>query len=170
MAVLPSAAVVQENLTTTVAGQLQSRGGMRPVAFAGAAKDEILDFYPYEYEGKTYILALTPGGLVSLESPAYGPALAPREPALAANGSDVAVSYTFDYVAGDISSVTPDPPDPAEEYVIVFDGGAAGTSHEVYVDAQQQCATAGAPAALDGGSASTAQYQPVIEADDLCDV
>lgn len=97
--VLPGgAAVEQVNIGTRIPGQITSRGGMRAVTTTPAAAG-ILDCFPYEYDGKVVLVALTAtGGLVAVESPAYGtPPASAVEPTLAIQQGQVATAYTQEY-------------------------------------------------------------------------
>lgn len=167
------AAVEQVNITTEIPGQLTCRGGMRPVAAVGP-RTEILDVYPFEYGGKTFLVGMTASGsLIALESPAYGaePA-APQEPVVAVSPGQVAVTYTsrFESEAGSSEPPVPETPGPVEgAYTSLLDGGPQVVPQQPrYVDAQQQC-DGGTLDAFDGGSAATAVFPPSVEVDDLCE-
>jgi hypothetical protein len=167
----PGSAVEQCNLTADVPGQLTSRGGMYPVAFADEAK-EVRDIFPYENNGRTYLLALLPNGqLVSLESPSYADQRPdPVEPTADCSPGGVSTTYTYYFCDGDDYQPPPEPP-PVEddEYVLVLDGGRAGTlSWPAYANAQSLCAGAGKLAAADGGYASITTYPLVIKVTQLC--
>lgn len=167
------AAVEQVNLTTDIPGQITSRGGMRPVAAVGPTAP-LLDVYPFEDGGKTYIVALTAAGdLVALESPAYGSEFpAPLEPQLSVQATEVAVSYTHRFISGREQGQTQDPtPQPPETsgYITVLDGGVAATgSWPYYVNANDLCAGSGKEDEFVGGTAATATYPPILQPSQMC--
>jgi hypothetical protein len=169
----PGAAVEQSNLTTDVAGQLTSRGGMRPVQCVQRIPT-ILDCYPHEVDGKVYLVALAANGeLLALESPSYGrPVPRPAEPSLAVASGQTATSYSFRYRDADVDGVGADGPEaePAQPARIsVIDGGAAGaTMWPYYVDANQLCQGGGKVGQFDGGGAATASVPASILPAELC--
>lgn len=103
-AVPPGAAVEQVNLTTVTPGQLTSRGGMRPVAFAvpnvtpttfADATQEMRDCYPYVFGNAVKVLALNASGeVVVRDTPAFGTAMTPpSEPSLTPSNGQVQSNY-----------------------------------------------------------------------------
>jgi hypothetical protein len=167
------AAVEQVNLTTEIPGQITSRGGMRPLAFVGN-NAPLLDIYPCEYDGKTYLVALTAAGeLVALESPAYGEELeAPTEPQLTVASGESAASYTYRLLDSSVAGASSDPPpqpEPPSGYVVVLNGGTATTQQwPLYVDGVSLCAGAGKEDTFVGGTAATTQYPPSILVSQVC--
>jgi len=99
------AAAVQVNLSTSIPGQLTSRGGMRDVAFGDdddKAPENVRDLLPYATPVDRALIALrSDGKIVLLRSPHAGSAPAqPTEPTLAPSGDDVASSYSGRFVLG----------------------------------------------------------------------
>ena len=166
------AAVEQVNLTTNIPGKLAVRGGMRVVASLPAVAG-VLDVYPYEYDGKVYLLSLTAAGeLIATESPAYGPET-PRavEPQLSVTQGQVATSYTQRYLDGSGGAATdPSPAAPGSETRIsLLYGGAASTASWTYrVNANDLCAGAGKTDAFSAGTAATATVPPSLTPSNLC--
>lgn len=169
----PGAAVEQTNLTVHVPGRLASRHGMRPIATIGT-QPAILDVYPFEQDGKTYLLALTATGeLVSLESPAYGEEIPqPLEPQLSVSAGQVAASYTHRFLDGSSDGPAVDPPPsppPPSQYLAVLDGGRSATSQwPLYVDAAQACAGEGKETSFTGGTAATSKHPPTLRVSQMC--
>jgi len=165
----PGAAVEQVNLVTYVPGQISARGGMAKASFVGSAPS-VLDCYPYEQNGKTYLLALTGAGqLVALESPAYGTSSVPRTPPLVSSAETVATAYTFDFADQDGTTVV-DVLDEEGVQSVSLDGGeAATTDYMHHVDASISCGIAGEIDAWDGGDATDGPYDLLLE-DALCPV
>jgi hypothetical protein len=127
--ILPSgAAVEQVNLALTIPGQLTTRDGMRKVVCTASATN-VLDCFPYDYNGTTVLVALTASGeLVALPSPAYGPeTTAPNEPPLTLTSSQTGTTYTQRFVVGQVTEAPPAPP-PAAVYVGELFGGLAATT------------------------------------------
>ena len=164
----PGAATVQVNLTTEVPGQLTSRGGMLPVRFA-SAQPELLDIYPYESSGKTYLVGLTSQGhLVSLESPASGEDSVPVEPSLTVSAGEVAASYTYRYVDGAYGAVQDVPPGPPPGSGLL--NTLNGSADAVYlVDAENLCEENDV-SAFDGGTAPTSRVPPSVPPSGLCEL
>jgi hypothetical protein len=164
------AAVEQTNLVCTTPGQIVSRDGMRKVACVGATP-ALLDCYPYEANGKTYLISLTAAGqLVAFESPAYGVETArPAEPSLAATGSQVATSYTYRYATSSTPAGQPEPPPPVETLDSLDGGNSALLVAPLYVaDAMNLCSGSGKLAEIDGGSAADSFVTPTVPATSLC--
>jgi hypothetical protein len=127
--ILPAgAAVEQVNLALTIPGQLTTRDGMRKVVCTASASN-VLDCFPYDYNGTTVLFALTASGeLVALPSPAYGPeTTAPNEPPLTLTSSQTGTTYTQRFIVGQASE-TPPPAPPAPDYVGELFGGLASTA------------------------------------------
>jgi hypothetical protein len=124
----PGAAVEQVNLALTVPGQLTTRDGMRKVVCTESASD-VLDCFPYDYNGTTVLLALTASGeLVALPSPAYGPETpAPSEPPLTLTSSQTGTTYTQRFIVGQVAETAPPAP-PASDYVGELFGGRSSTT------------------------------------------
>lgn len=167
------AAVEQVNLACHIPGQIQTRGGMRRVACVEPA-DGVLDCYPVEFAGRTYLLALkSDGSVAALESPAYGPETSlPAEPNLSVASGQRGFSYTLRYVDGAFGAITDSPP-PAPPvtgtYVVVLDGGVPSTpSWPYFVDANDACEGAGKVTDIDGGSANTT-FQEELQESALCE-
>lgn len=164
----PGAATVQVNLTASVPGQLTTRGGMLPVKFVEKAS-ELIDLYPYEAEGKTYIVALTKGGrLLALHSPAAGEDAVPTEPALTVAPGEVSASYTYRYVDGSyggVEDVPPGPP-PGSGLFSTLNGSA---DPQYRVDAENKCEEDDVDL-FDGGKASTTQVPPTVPPSGLCEI
>lgn len=162
------AAVEQVNLCADVPGQLYTRGGMQPVAFVQQA-GVVLDCYPYVFEGRTFLVALTAdGSLVALESPAYGhPLASPQEPVLAADQGLVSSSYTTQYIES--GTLLPEPPPPGPALFGLLEGGSAVTQAWQYsLNANQLCAGEGKEDTFTGGNASTYSVPPSLSPSDMC--
>lgn len=166
------AAVEQVNLAADVAGQIYTRGGMWPVAFAtqDAASGPFVDCHPYARNGQSWLLCMKDdGSLVSLAGPAYGeePA-APLEPQLSA-ASGMASSYTMRYVVGAVDDPPQAPqPDPTALVSALF-GGKASTSSWPYVaNAASLCAGSGKQSHFVGGSAGTTVFPDSTAPSELC--
>lgn len=166
------AAVEQVNLACNIPGQLATRGGMRAVASLPAVT-AVLDVYPYEYDGKVYLLSLTAAGeLIASESPAYG-AETPRaaEPQLSVTQGQVATSYTQRYLDG-FGGAASDPAPPAQEpeaRIARLYGGAASTVSWPYkVNANDLCVGAAKTPAFSAGNAATATVPPSLTPSNLC--
>ena len=163
----PGACVMQVNMTNAIPGQITSRAGMLPVRFLGQP-GELLDVYPYEAGGKTYIVGLNHAGkLIALESPAYGESPAATETSLDVQQGEVRTSYTMRYVDGSFGAVIDTPPASG-------DGPATNTldgnpDHGFYVDAALAC-DAAAYTTFDAGNASTGDLPPTVQLDRLCDL
>lgn len=189
------AAVEQVNLCTDVPGQLYTRGGMLPVLFVRRAP-VILDAYPYETNNQSTLVVLAAdGSLVALDSPAYGVAAPPGEPAIVVTGSAIGTAYTLrhiDLASGDASDPEPpappappppfDPesPVPPQEpplppavpvpgtndfYVTVLSGSPTPA---FLVDCNNICAGATKEDEFDGGSAGTAAIPLSLKQSELC--
>lgn len=158
----PGAAVEQVNLALAIPGQLTTRDGMRRVVCTESASD-VLDCFPYDYNGNTVLLALTASGeLVALPSPAYGPETpAPHEPALTLTSSQTGTTYTQRFVVGQVAETAPPEP-PAADYVNELYGGLSSTSQWPYL--AQAGSASEQPTTNDyfGGSASTPDFPPSL--------
>lgn len=167
----PGAAVEQVNLTCTARGQLQSRGGMRRLAYLGA-EGAVLDCHPCEFDGTPHIIVLREdGSLEALVSPAYGTETAtPLEPSLSVLQGQRAFSYTHRYVDGTFGAVTDQPPVPpsAGTYIADIDGGLSATlSWPYYLNAMLLCGGIGKESVFDGGG-STSRYRPDVPLTAMC--
>lgn len=189
------AAVEQVNLCTDVPGQLYTRGGMLPVLFVRRAP-AILDAYPYEMNNQSTLVVLAAdGSLVALDSPAYGSATQPAEPAIVVTGSGIGTAYTLrhiDIASGGVSDPPPPPPpappppiDPevpepppepppppptpvpggTDVYVTALNGSDAPA---FYVDAINHCFGANKEDEFDGGDAGTSQIPLSLKQSELC--
>ena len=158
------AALEQVNLTCVVPGQIQSRGGMRPVSFS-AESSGMLDCHAASFGGVQYLVALgESGGLVFLSTPAFGEeSQPPQEPSLSVQAGERAFSYTARYLDGSYSSVEDSPPttpEPAPLFTSLLSGGLSATGQWPYsLDAQQPCEGPGVATEIDGGQAATAFSQ-----------
>lgn len=161
------AATVQVNLTNAIPGQLSCRGGMLPVLFVEEAP-ALVDVYPYETGDVTNIVGLTTSGeLVALTSPSYGVDSTPLEPQLAVLSGQVSSSYTRRYLDGSFGASTDPAPTLPDDSPLtnVLDGNP---DSQYSIDAESQCE----PDSLDevnGGSAGTAVFNPVVATSSLCD-
>lgn len=168
----PGAAVEQVNLGVNIPGQLATRGGMRAIASLPSVP-AVVDVYPYEYEGKVFLMSLTAAGeLVASESPAYGPVTARAlEPQLSVTQGQVATSYSQRYLDGTLAAASdPSPPSqPPESRIAVLNGGAAATATWPYrVNANDLCAGSGKADAFTGGNEATATVPPSLTPSNLC--
>lgn len=166
------AAVEQVNLAADVAGQVYTRGGMWPVAFAATsqASGPFVDCHPYAHDGQSWLLCMkTDGSLVALAGPAYGePPDAPLEPQLSANNG-MASSYTMRYVVDAVDAQPQAPqPDPAA-LVSALTGGKASTSSWTYAaNANSLCAGASKQSHFVGGVAGTTVFPDSTSPSELC--
>lgn len=164
----PGAAVSQVNLTTSVPGQLTTRGGMLPIRFA-TRPYQLVDIYPYEKNGRTFIIGLTVEGyLVSMHSPAEGEDAVPIEPDLSVVGGEVRTSYTYRYVDGtygDVEDFPPGPP-PGSPLISTLDGSATPA---YLVDAETKCGDDDV-SSFDGGRAATSRVPPTVPPSGLCEL
>ena len=131
---------------------------MRRVEVVGGAP-VMLDCFPYERGGKTWLIVQQPsGGIVSLESPAYGWAASDAmEPSLATQAAITSTSYTYRYVTGseDPSSFPPPSQDTGiSQCPDAMDGGLAPTASWTFVADATQCNATQPWDQLEGGSAS----------------
>lgn len=163
----PGAAEIQVNLTTSVPGQLTTRGGMLPVRFT-TRTPTLLDVYPYEHEGKTYIIGLKADGeLVALYSPALGDDAVPTEPVLTVSSGQVAVSYTYRYVDGSYGGQVDTPPSPPGD--TLFNTLNGWPQPDYKVDAEALCEPDDVDQ-FDGGDAATTSIPPTVPPSGLCDL
>lgn len=166
-AVPPGAATEQTNLTNTIPGQLSCRKGMLPVRFV-ESPPALVDVYPYEANGVTKIIGLSAGGgVVELTSPAYGESVSAVEPQLGVLSGQIQTSYTRRYLDGSFGEQidpAPVPPD-GSPLTNVLDGNPESA---YVVDAESQCSPDSVDE-VDGGSAGTAVYRPVVAISSLCE-
>lgn len=130
----------------------------------------VLDCYPYSANGKTYLVALSSaGGLIALESPAYGTTTDyPINPALSSSSGSTQTSYTYRYANADTPTVAADAA-PTSTLVSTLDGGSVGTTAPAYiVDAEAGCAAEAAVDEVDGGSAADNAPEPSLLISELC--
>lgn len=163
-AIPPTAAVEQVNLVGHVPGQVSVRGGMRKVATVQRTSS-LLDCFPLEVNGKPALVGMKfDGTLLVMDSPAYGwMSRGPYEPTLSAPQAVTSTSYTWRYTDGSVDDYVPPPPDldvgGGSDGALAgsLDGGAAITSHTVFVDPSNTC-DANGELVVDGGTAVTVEW------------
>lgn len=168
----PGAAVEQVNLTTSVPGKLQSRGGMRAISFSGTSAGSVVHSHAVQLGSYSVIIAQREdGSVVLLENPAAA-ALAAQghDPQLAAEAGQVVTSYTYRYLDGRYGSAQ-DAPEPVRSNpnVEALDGGESDTSQWPYrLDSVAGCPVSGKLSVVDGGTSRDDELPPDVQESELC--
>jgi len=169
----PGAAVEQVNLNCSIPGQLQSRGGMRPLAVSPEDRSSIVHCHAVQLPSGTAVIAQRVDGTVIVLG-GIAPAAAPSvgfEPQLSVASGQIATSYTHRYADGRYGAAQDAPePQPRNPLVEALDGGESDTAEWPFVvDSVAGCPVSGKLSVVDGGVARDDELPPDVRESELCE-